>query len=84
MLHSVRRNGAAPIFSLGAAAWARALNTRGRLRRAYQSAFCLNDKQNSWYDLYSAGTPSANCGASWLIGLDFAGSAAPFMAIASS
>jgi len=38
-----------PIFPAGAtAAWAGALNTRGRLRRAYQSAFCPDDKKQNF------------------------------------
>ncbi len=50
-----------------------------------KARFAEDDKQNSPNrEFYFTGTPSANCGASWLIGLDLAGSAAPFMEIASS
>src|SRR4029077_1235547 len=52
--------------------------------RAYQSAFCRDDKQNSRLRTYFAGKPSANCGAICATGLALIDSAAPFIVIASS
>jgi len=57
---------------------------RLQLERAYQSAFCPNDKRNSQGANYFAGKPSANCGAIRLTGRSFTCSAVPFIVIASS
>jgi hypothetical protein len=63
---------------------------RRRTRPGYNSnadikaRFLANDKQNCRVGAYFAGNPSANRGAIRTVGLDFTGSATPFIVIASS